>query len=222
MSSMKVAPAAEHQQQNEESTEENKTLTRNLLLSAVQNLAISDESLTQQEETQLVSATKVTLGETVDPAVEVGQDLRGMADEVDGLLNDVKGIVDSMLSGDTEVSTQKLLEFFMTMTGETLKHGINKSIVITIIMFAYAFIRHYLKRYISEDILQFIERMATLLYQIFVKYGILDWILKIGGWNMLKSLTSNIFSELKKSHWAVIGSVALLITGVSAYNFYYA
>ena len=219
MASMKVAQAADHQQQDEESTEEtNKSLTRNLLLSAVQNLAISDESLTQEEETQLVSATKVTLGETVDPAVEVGQDLRGMADEVDGLLDDVKDIVDRLLDG--EVSTQKLSEFFMKMTEEALKQGINKSVVIIIIMFAYAFIRRYLRRYISEDILQFIERMASLLYQVFVKFGILDWILKIGGWNMLKSLTSNIFSGLKKSHWAVIGSVALLITGVSAYNFY--
>ena len=218
----KVAPAADHQQQDESTEETNKSLTRNLLLSAVQNLAISDESLTQQEETQLVSATKVTLGETVDPAVEVGQTLRGTADEVDGLLNDVKDIVDKMLDGDSEVSTQKLLEFFMTMTAESLKHGINKSIVLTIIMFAYALIRRYLKHYIGEDILQFIEKMAALLYQIFVKYGILDWIINIGGWNMLKSLTRDIFSGLKKSHWAVIGSVGLLITGVSAYNFYYA
>lgn len=229
MASMKVVPAADHQQQDEPTEETNKSLTRNLLLSGVQNLALSDESLTQQEETQLVSATKVTLGETVDPAVEVGQSLRGMAgevdavvDEVDGLLDQVKDIMDALLDANSEISTQKLIAFFMKMTEEVIKNGINKSVVMIIIMFAYALIRHYLKRYINEDILQFIERMASLLYQVFVKYGVLDWIISIGGWKMLKSLTSNIFSGLKKSHWAIIGGVGLLITGVSAYNFYYA
>lgn len=219
MASMKVAPVADHQQQDEQASEEtNKTMTRNLLLSGVQNLAISDESLTQQEETQLVSATKVTLGETVDPAVEVGQSLRGTADEVDAILDDVKAVVDGLLSGDSEVSTQKLLEFFMKMTEEILKNGINKSVVMIIVMFAYALIRHYLKRYINEDILQFIERMATLLYQVFVRFGVLDWIIRIGGWNMLKSLTRNMLRE----HWAIICGVALIISGVSAYNFFYA
>ena len=227
MTSMKVAPVADaqqqdDQQQDEQSSEESdKILTRNLLLSGVQNLAMSDESLTHQEEVQLVSATKVTLEETVDPAVEIGQDLRGMAEEVDGVLEDVKMIIDGFLDGDSKVSMQKLLEFFMRMAEEILKNGINKSVIMIVLMAAYALIRRYLKRYINEDILDFIERMASLLYQVFVKLGVLDWILKIGGWKMLKSLTSNILKGLQKSHWAVIGSVALLITGVSAYNFLY-
>ena len=227
MTSMKVAPVADaqqqdDQQQDEQSSEESdKLLTRNLLLSGVQNLAMSDESLTHQEEVQLVSATKVTLEETVDPAVEIGQDLRGMAEEVDGVLEDVKMIIDGFLDGDSKVSMQKLLEFFMRMAEEILKNGINKSVIMIVLMAAYALIRRYLKRYINEDILDFIERMASLLYQVFVKLGVLDWILKIGGWKMLKSLTSNILKGLQKSHWAVIGSVALLITGVSAYNFLY-
>ena len=207
----------------DESTEDtDKKMTRNLLLSGVQNLAISDDALNQQEETQLLSATRVTLGETVDPGVEVGQSLQGMADEVDAILDDVKEIVDQLLTGDSEVSTQKLLKFFMTMTEEMVKNGINKAVIMTIIMFAYALIRHYLKRYIREDILQFIEKMATLLYQVFVKLKILDWIIKMGGWDVLKTVVKNGFSGLKKSHWAIIGSLGLLITGVSAYNFYYA
>jgi len=207
----------------DESTEDtDKKMTRNLLLSGVQNLAISDDALNQQEETQLLSATRVTLGETVDPGVEVGQSLQGMADEVDAILDDVKEIVDQLLTGDSEVSTQKLLSFFMTMTEEMVKNGINKAVIMTIIMFAYALIRHYLKRYIREDILQFIEKMATLLYQVFVKLKILDWIIKMGGWDVLKTVVKNGFSGLKKSHWAIIGSLGLLITGVSAYNFYYA
>ena len=223
MASKTLAPVADHQQQDEQSIEEtNKSMTRNLLLSGVQNLAISDESLTQQEETQLVSATKVTLGETVDPAVEVGQDLRGLADEVDSILDDVKGIIDGLLDQDREVSTQKLLSFITNMVGEIVKNGISKGVVMTIVMVAYALIRNYLKRYINEDILDFIENMAKLLYQVFVKYGIIDWILSIGGWTVLKSMTRNILSGLKKSHWVVIGSVGLLITGVSAYNFFYA
>lgn len=223
MASKTLAPVADHQQQDEQSLEEtNKSMTRNLLLSGVQNLAISDESLTQQEETQLVSATKVTLGETVDPAVEVGQDLRGLADEVDSILDDVKGIIDGLLDQDREVSTQKLLSFITNMVGEIVKNGISKGVVMTIVMVAYALIRNYLKRYINEDILDFIENMAKLLYQVFVKFGIIDWILSIGGWAVLKSMTRNILSGLKKSHWVVIGSVGLLITGVSAYNFYYA
>ena len=223
MASKTLAPVADHQQQDEQSLEEtNKSMTRNLLLSGVQNLAISDESLTQQEETQLVSATKVTLGETVDPAVEVGQDLRGLADEVDSILDDVKGIIDGLLDQDREVSTQKLLSFITNMVGEIVKNGISKGVVMTIVMVAYALIRNYLKRYINEDILDFIENMAKLLYQVFVKFGIIDWILSIGGWAVLKSMTRNILSGLKKSHWVVIGSVGLLITGVSAYNFFYA
>ena len=207
----------------DQSTKEtDEKITRNVLLSAVQNLAISDNALNQEEEAQLVSATKVTLGETVDPGVEVGQSLQGMADEVDAILDDVKEIVDQLLTGDSEVSSQKLLSFFMKMTEEIVKNGINKAVIVTIIMFAYALIRHYLKRYIREDILQFIERMASLLYQVFVKFKILDWIIQIGGWDALKSIVKNGFSELKKWHWAVIGSFGLLVTGVSAYNFYYA
>lgn len=211
----------DHQQKDEQSSEEtDKEMTRNLLLSGVQNLAISDDSLTQNEEAQLVSATKVSLGETHDPAVEVGQDLRGMAEEVDGLLEDVKDIIDGILDEGSEVSTQKLSEFLMKAAEELLKNGIHKGTIMIIIMITYALIRRYLKRYINEDILQFIERMASLLYQIFIKFGILEWIMKIGGWKMLKALTSNIWSGLKKSHWAIIGTVALFVTGVSAYNFF--
>ena len=163
---MKVAPVADaqqqdDQQQDEQSSEESdKILTRNLLLSGVQNLAMSDESLTHQEEVQLVSATKVTLEETVDPAVEIGQDLRGMAEEVDGVLEDVKMIIDGFLDGDSKVSMQKLLEFFMRMSEEILKNGINKSVIMIVLMAAYALIRRYLRRYINEDILYVIERMA--------------------------------------------------------------
>ena len=225
MASMKVAPIADAQQQDEQqqdeqpSEESDKILTRNLLLSGVQNLAMSDESLTHKEEVQLVSATKVTLEETVDPAVEIGQDLRGMADEVDAVLDDVKAIIDGFLDGDSKVSMQKLLEFFMRIAEEILKNGISKSVLMIVLMAAYALIRRYLKRYIDEDILDFIERMASLLYQVFIKFGVLDWIFKIGGWKVLKSLTK--FGGLEQWHWAFIGSAALLITGVSAYNFFY-
>ena len=199
----------------------NEVMTRDLMLSGVQNLAISDESLTQEEETQLVTATRVTLGETENPAVEVGQDLRGTAEEVDGLLNDVREVIDSMLDEGSEVSMQKLTEFFMAAGGEVLKNGVTKGAVMITVMVGYALIRRYLKRYINEDILTFIEKMASFLYQIFMKYHVLDWIMQIGGWKMFKSMTSSILSGLKRSHWAIIGSVALLITGVSAYNFIY-
>lgn len=221
MASMKVAPVADAQQQDEQQedeqfSEEDKILTRNLLLSGVKSLAESDESLTHQEEVQLVSATKVTLEETVDPAVEIGQVLRGTADEVDAVLDDVKAIIDGFLDGDSKVSMQKLLEFFMKVAEEILKNGINKSVLMILLMAAYALIRRYLKRYIDEDILDFIERMASLLYQVFVKLGVLDWIFKLGGWKILRD---NVLRGLEQWHWAIIGSAALLITGVSAYNF---
>lgn len=210
-----AAPVRDLQQQDEECSEEtHKTMTRNLLLSGVQNLAMSDESLTHQEEVQLLAATKVTLGETVDPAVEVGQDLRGMAEEVDGLLNDVTQIVEGLLDDNHELSAQRLLEFFMTMAQEIMKNGIKKAVIMIIVMVGYALIRRYLRRYVDKDILDFIEKMASFLYQIFVKFGILDWIMTNGGWKMLKSLTSGTF-------WAVIGGMALVITGISAYNYFY-
>lgn len=221
MASMEVAPVADSQQQDEQQqdeqfSEEDKILTRNLLLSGVKSLAESDESLTHQEEVQLVSATKVTLEETVDPAVEIGQVLRGTADEVDAVLDDVKAIIDGFLDGDSKVSMQKLLEFFMKVAEEILKNGINKSVLMILLMAAYALIRRYLKRYINEDILDFIERMASLLYQVFVKLGVLDWIFKLGGWKILRD---NVLRGLEQWHWAIIGCAALLVTGVSAYNF---
>ena len=210
MASKTLVPVADHQQQDEQFIEEtNKSMTRNLLLSGVQNLAISDESLTQQEETQLVSATKVTLGEKVDAAVEVGQKLHGLANKINGILDE------TVING----SLDHYKEIFTRMVGEIIKIEISKGAVMTIVMAAYAFIRNYLKRYINKNILDFIENMAKLLYQVFVKFGIIDWILNIGGWIMLESITNNI---LKSSHWAIVGAVGLVITGVSAYNLYYA
>ena len=173
-----------------------------------------------------MSATRQALGETIDPGVLagviIGQTLCSMANEVDTILDDVKEIVDQLLTGSSEIFTQKILSFYMTMTEEIVKNGINKEVIVTIIMFAYVLIRHYLKRHINEaDILLFIERMASLFYQVFAKFGILDWITKMGGWDVLKSVTrQNMLSGIKKSHWAVIASIALLITGVIAYNYY--
>jgi len=108
----------------------------------------------------------------------------------------------------------------MQMVEEIVENGINKASVMIILMAAYALVRRYLKRYIDEDILQFIEKLALLLYQAFVKYGILNWIIKIGGWTMLSQMFS-IFQNIKKQHWVIIGGIALLITGVSVYNFFY-
>jgi len=109
----------------------------------------------------------------------------------------------------------------MQIVQEIVKNGISKAAVMIILMAAYALIRRYLKYYIDEDILQFIEKLASLLYQAFVKLGILDWIIQNGRWTMLKSLTGSIFQSIKEQHWAIIGGVALLITGVSVYNFFY-
>jgi len=221
MAAMEVAPVEDQQKQDEESSEVvNEQLTKNLLLSGVQSLAMSDGNLSSGEQTQLISATKVTLAETEDTAVEVGRGLLDMAEEVDGLLDDVKDIIDSLLDEGSEVSAQRLSGFFMQIVEEIVKNGISKAAVMIILMAAYALIRRYLKRYINEDILQFIEKLASLLYQAFVKFGILDWIMQNGGWTILKSLTGSIFEKIKKQHWAIIGGIALLITGVSVYNFY--
>ena len=208
MASKTLAPVADHQQQDEQSIEEtNKSMIRSLLVSGVRNLAIFDESLTQQEERKLVSATKVTPGETVDPVAEIGQEFCGLADKIDGIL-DKKAIINDSRDQDKEI--------FMKIVGEIVKKEKTKGVVMTVVMVAYAFIRNYLKHCINEDILNFIESVAKWLYQVFVKLGVIDWILSIGGWEKLKSMTS-----YKKSHWAIFGIVGLVITGVSAYNFYY-
>ena len=210
MASKTLAPVADHQQQDEQSIEEtNKSMTKNLLFSGVQNLATFDESLTQQEETQLMTATKGTLGETVDPAVKVGQELRGVADKIDGILN--KKVING--------SIDHYEEMLMKMVGEIVKNEISKGTVMTVLIAAYAFIRNYLKRYSKENILNFIESMAKWLYEAFVKFGVMNWILNIGGWIILESTSGLIMNKL---HWAIIGSVGLLLTGVGAYNFYYA
>ena len=207
-----MAVATEHLQTDE--TTEEVRLTRHLLLSGVRNLAQTDESLTHQEETQIVTATTVTLAETQDVAVEVGQELRGMADEVDGILEDVKEIVDNLLDQDSGMSVQKLGEFFMKMIEQIIQKGISKAIIMTVIMFGYALIRRYLKRYIDEDILKFIEQLASLLYQAFIKFGVLDWIIHNGGWSMLKSMTYHI----SRTQWAIIAGVGACILGVGVYN----
>jgi len=198
----------------EEVREDHQVQTRHLLLSGVRNLAQTDESLTHQEETQIVSATTVTLAETKDSAVIVGEELRGMSDEVDGLLEDVKDIVDNLLDQNSELSIQKLGEFFMKMIEQTIQRGINKAIIMTIIIFGYALIRRYLKRYIDEDILRFIEQLASILYQAFIRFGILEWIIRNGGWNMLKSMTYHI----SRSQWAAIAAAGACILGVGMYN----
>ncbi|XP_065891166.1 uncharacterized protein [Dysidea avara] len=208
MATMTVAP------ERQEVREDHEEQTRHLLLSGVRNLAQTDESLTHQEETQIVSATTVTLGETKDVAVEVGQELCGMADEVDGLLEDVKDIVDNLLDQDSEMSIKKLGEFFMKMMEQTFQKGISKATMMIIIMFGYALIRRYLKRYIDEDILRFIEQIASLLYQAFIKFGVLDWIMCNGGWDMLKSMTHHI----SKAQWVILAGAGACILGVGMYN----
>jgi len=212
-----MAVATEHLQTDETAEEvglDHEEQTRHLLLSGVRNLAQTDESLTHQEETQIVVATTVTLAETQDVAVEVGQELRGMGDEVDGLLEDVKEIVDNLLDQDSEMSIQKLGEFFMKMIEQIIQKGISKAIIMTVIIFGYALIRRYLKRYINEDILRFIEQLASLLYQAFVKFGVLDWIIRNGGWSMLKSVTYHI----SRAQWAIIAGAGACILGVGVYN----
>ena len=196
MTSMKVAPGADAQQQDEQLL-----LTRNLLFSVVQNIAVSDTTLTREEGVKLVSTARVALGEAVDLAVEIKQDLRG---EVDAALDSVKTIIDGFVDGDSKVAMDKMLDFFRRLVVETLKPGtINKSIIMITFIIAYALIRHYVKRYINEDIniMEFIKRMGSLLYRLFVELGVLDWIVKIGGWKMLlKLLTSNaLYSHICSS-----------------------
>jgi len=112
---MEVAPVEDQQKQDEESSEViNKQLTRNLLLSSVQSLAKSDDSLTPEEATQL--SRVMPPAETEDPAIKVGQNLFGTGPEdIDGLLEvweRVKNLIDSILDDEgSEVSEQNLSGF---------------------------------------------------------------------------------------------------------------
>jgi len=193
----------------------NKEDTRYLLLSAVHTLALSDDNLTLQEETQLVSAT--TVDNAANNASAVGKQVcgHGVFDELERLLSTVRDFIDSLLddcnsSGNT---VEILTQFFTKVTKALFRHGISKALIISIILLAYGIIRQFLKKYIDKDILRFIEQMVIVLYRVFIKCGVLDWIMSIGGWKMLKSVLYNITLR----EWAIITVAGSCIFGLWLY-----
>jgi len=196
----------------------NKEDTRYLLLSAVHTLALSDDNLTLQEETQLVSATTIDNADlTANNAGAVGKQVCGhdIFNELERLLSTVRDFIDSLLddcnsSGNT---VEILTKFFTKVTKALFKYGITKALIISIVLLAYGIIRHYLKKYIGKDVLRFIEQMVIVLYRVFIKCGVLDWIMSIGGWKMLKSVLYHITLR----EWAIITVAGSCIFGLWLY-----
>ena len=199
----------------EEVRENHKEETKHLLFSGVRNLAISDDSLTQQEQTQILDATHNEQNNT-DGATEAGEDLRGMANDLDGLLvlddfKFVRDFIDGVFDEDNETLMDRIKQFFLELIQQVRKKGISKATVMILIMVGYALIRCYLKRFISENILTFIEKLAPILYQAFQESGVLEWIIRNGGWGKLKSF------RIKKE-WVFPIALAVGIIGVGIYH----
>ena len=145
-----------------------------------------------------------------------------MTEEIDGAIN---------LNPDIQHALHirawdQLKQHFMSASKQIVgpDKNISEGCILIIIMLGYSLIRRYLKLLLGEGILEFIEKIVKFVYEVFKKYGILNWISKIGGWAALAArrmdymIILEIYNGIPSGIWGIIGAGAAAITAFCMYK----
>jgi hypothetical protein len=195
---------------------EQETIDKNELagvfLNSVRTLAECDEDLTQGESSVLLNSTKEAqqdMGASDDEEIEtIGKELRTISDQVDGVVQGYAGYFDQMLAQE---DSDQMAETFLQVGGRVFEKGVTLGGIIVLLVFSYKLVKLYMrklknraKQILQKDITSFLVRAGTFLAKAFVKYNVLQWVRRQGGW-----------SEVVLDNWpqyAIVFGVALIVT----------
>lgn len=211
---MEVEAPRLYQSQDSKSDEEiNLAMTKSLVCSGIQNSAMCDESLSVEGEKELLKAVNGKLPKDENAATKVGKKLANMAHEIDGILSSDSDVDKIVRTSTNETVNDELTDFFKRVTKTVIEHkgDVTEGCILVIVMFGYRLVKRRLEHLLDEGIVQFIESIVKVIYDVFKEFGILSWIAMIGGWAALAArrmdsmIVNEISSGLTRSLWGFLG-----------------
>ena len=133
----------------------------------MKSLALSDDNLSKEQEYKVVTVVKGKLPKDQEnPGTKLGKELGPIGDEIDGLLNSTRHAseFDKILKDKLE---EELKQYFMDVAKELIGSKISKGCILMVVVLGYL----CLQLYLGEDILQFMEKIALLIYEAFKTYA---------------------------------------------------
>ena len=197
-------------------------MIESMVYSGIESLATSDDSLSQDEESQLVVIAEGKLEKKENPGKKIGKYLAEVADEIDTKLTSNCVIGETELEEPTELLKQFFMEAAMQIIGPNGNITIGRMLVI--IMLGYGVIKKYLKLLVGDSIIRFIKTTVKVIYEVFKKFGIFKWIVTTGGWAALAmtrmdiNILHEICSGLTRGAWGLLGAGAAIVAGFCLYK----
>ena len=197
-------------------------MIESMMYSGIESLATSDDSLSQDEESQLVIISEGKLEKKENPGTKIGKYLAGVADEIDTKLTSNCVIDEIKLKEPTE----PLKQFFMEAAKQIIgpDGNVTAGRMLMIVMLGYGVIKKYLKLLVGDSIIGFIETTVKVIYEVFKKFGIFKWIITAGGWAALAmtrmdiNIIHEIYSGLTRGAWGLLGGGAAVVAGFCLYK----
>ena len=224
---MAVEASRLHPSQDSKSDEEtNLAMTESLVCSGIRSSAMCDESLSVEKEHELLEVVNKKLPEDENDATIIGKELAGMANKMDHMISSIPYIDRIIRSLTTETIKNELTKFFKEVTKTVVEHkgGVTEGCILVIVMFAYRLVRRYLELLLGKGIVQFIENIVQVIYDVFKEFGILSWIASIGGWAALAAwrmditILHQISDGLIRSLWGFLGVGAAAAAAFCVYK----
>ena len=160
----------------EDIQENDQSMIENVLRSGIKVLAENDRQLYEEQKHQVMEAV-IIKGEE-QPKVDVGEALKDMANQLDTLL---EADIDKFLKEDDP--GESLSQYVMDIAKKIFQPNISIGRVMVVVMMGYGIIRKFVKLFNSVvAIVNFIGKIAKLIYDVFEKFGVIQWINAIGGW----------------------------------------
>ena len=197
-------------------------MIESMVYSGIESLATSDDSLSQDEESQLVIIAEGKLEKKENPGTKIGKYLAGVVDKIDTKFTSNCVIDEIELKEPTELLEQFFMEAAKQIIGSD--GNITKGHMLMIVLLGYGVIRQYLKLLVGDSIIGFIEKTVKVIYEVFKKFGIFKWIVTNGGWEALAMIRMDtkiiheIYSGLTSGVWGMLGAGAAVVAGFCVYK----
>ena len=156
--------------------ENDQSMIKNVLHSGIKVLAANDRQLNEEQKRRVMEAVE---GEEQSKEAVV-ESLKDMANQIDILVDSISDI-DKCLKEDD--SGEKLSQYVMDIAKKIFQPDLSIGRVMVVVMMGYGIIRKFVKLFNSVvAIVNFIGKIAKLIYDVFEKFGVIQWINAIGGW----------------------------------------